>query len=41
MQLLKDVDKWTEILEAIDTVYIDFAKVFDTVPYLRLMVELE
>ena len=43
-QLLKVVDKWTEILDqggAVDTVYLDFAKAFDTVPHQRLMVKLK
>jgi len=42
-QLLKVVDKWTEILDqggTIDAVYLDFAKAFDAVPHQRLLVKL-
>ncbi len=42
-QLLKVMDKWTEIMDeggAIDAVYLDLAKAFDTVPHRRLLVKL-
>jgi len=45
-QLLKVVDKWTEILDsggavdAVDAVYLDFAKAFDTVSHERLFIKL-
>ena len=40
LQLLKVVDKWTEIMDkggVIDVIYCDFQKTFDTVPYKRLL----
>ena len=44
MQLLKVLDKWTEILDqggCVDVVYCDFMKAFDTVPHGRLAMVLE
>ena len=43
-QLLRVMDMWTEILDqggAIDAVYLDFAKAFDTVPHQRLLMKME
>lgn len=43
-QLLKVVDKWTEILDEggeVDTVFLDFAKAFDTVPHQRCLAKLQ
>ena len=40
LQLLKVVDKWTEIMDkgvVIDVTYCDFQKAFDTVPHKRLL----
>ena len=44
LQLLKVMDEWTKALDqglAIDAVYMDFQKAFDTVPHGRLMIKLE
>ena len=41
--LLATIDKWTEALDEsipIDTIYLDFAKAFDTVPHQRLLTKL-
>ena len=43
-QLLQVIEKLTEILDqggAVDMIYIEFAKAFDTVPHTRLMAKLE
>jgi ribosomal protein L29 len=43
-QLLDCLDKWTEMLEhksAVDIIYLDFAKAFDSVAHQRLLVKLE
>ena len=42
-QLLEVLDKWTEAMEqgdSVDAIYLDFVKVFDTVPHQRLLVKL-
>ena len=42
-QLLKVFDKWSEVLDpggAVDAVYLDYAKAFNTVPHERLMCKL-
>ena len=43
-QLLDTIDTWTRLLDkgsAVDTVYLDFAKAFDSVPHRRLVLKLE
>ena len=43
-QLLDTIDTWTRLLDkgsAVDTVYLDFAKVFDSVPHRRILMKLE
>ena len=43
-QLLVVLELWTDMLDigdAIDTVYLDFQKAFDSVPYKRLLTKLE
>ena len=43
-QLIEVLDEWTEKLDsshAIDTIYLDFQKTFDTVPHKRLIRKLE
>ena len=43
-QLLEVLDKWTEIVDnggALDVIYLDLAKAFDSVPHKRLLVKLQ
>ena len=40
LQLLRVLDKWTEILDmggCVDVIYCDFMKAFDSVPHSRLL----
>ena len=44
LQLLKIIDRWSEILDSggwVDAIYCDFRKAFDTVPHRRLLTVLE
>ena len=44
LQLLLVMEEWTDILDkggAIDTIYMDFMKVFNKVPHKRLITKLE
>lgn len=40
LQLIKVIDRWTQILDenkAVDIIYCDFMKAFDKVPHRRLL----